>query len=80
MTEPEKDQKSHPRDGYSEPGLTETESARLLANKHRDELVALGLDDEEIRRLADDYIATTDGDPAGFLEWAKGRTQRGDVP
>lgn len=81
MTEPGiEDPKSRPQDGYSEPRLTETESARLLANEYRDELRKLGLDDERIRRLADDYIAETDGDPSRFLDWARVRVRRGDVP
>lgn len=81
MTDPDtRDERSHPRGGYAEPGLTETESARLLANEHRDQLRELGLDDEQIRRLADDYIAETDGEPSAFLAWAKDRVARRDVP
>jgi hypothetical protein len=67
-------------DGYSEPPLAEVEGARLLANENRDELRAAGLTDEQIRKLADDYIAETKGDPADFVPWARERARRDDVP
>jgi hypothetical protein len=40
-----------------EPQAAETESARLLANQSGPALRDAGLTDEEIRRLADEYIA-----------------------
>jgi hypothetical protein len=54
-----------------EPQAAEVESARLLANHARGELRARGLDDEEIRRLADEYIALDIGeDLDAFIRWA----------
>lgn len=65
---------------YEEPGGTEVESARLLENEARDELHAAGLTDEQIRKLANTYIAETDGDPERFRDWAVERARGGDVP
>lgn len=65
---------------HEEPGLTEIESARLLENEARGELRDSGLSDEQIRKLADTYIAETDGDPERFLDWAKERIEAGRVP
>jgi hypothetical protein len=57
-----------------EPQPAEVESARLLANQARDRLHARGLDDEEIRRLADEYIALDIGETLdGFIQWASDR-------
>jgi hypothetical protein len=67
-------------DGYEVPRREDIEGARLLANDNRDELADLGLDDEEIRKLADDYIAATDGNPARFVAWVRERVRRDDVP
>jgi hypothetical protein len=37
-----------------------------------------GLSNEEIRRLADDFVAEDRGeDLSEFIEWAKGRARRG---
>jgi hypothetical protein len=61
-----------------QPEAAEVESARLLANQARDDLRDAGLSDEEIRRLADDYIALDRGeDLATFIDWARSRPRRG---
>ena len=61
---------SHP-----EPQPAEVESARLLANQAREALRSRGLDDEEIGRLADEYIVLDIGeDLDAFIQWA---TERG---
>jgi hypothetical protein len=55
-----------------QPDTMEVESARLLANTARDALRADGLDDEEIGRLADEYIALDLGeDERAFIAWAR---------
>jgi hypothetical protein len=60
--------------GEPEPQAAEVESAKLLANQARDRLHARGLDDEEIRRLANEYIALDIGeDLDAFVEWANRR-------
>jgi hypothetical protein len=57
-----------------QPQPAEVESARLLANQARDVLRSRGLDDEEITRLADEYIALDIGETAdGFIHWASKR-------
>jgi len=57
-----------------EPQPAEVESARLLGNETRERLHDRGLDDEAIRRLADEYIALDIGeDPDAFVEWASER-------
>lgn len=68
------------RHDYEEPGRTEVESARLLENEARDELHEAGLTDEQIRKLADTYVAETDGDPDRFRTWALERADAGDLP
>jgi hypothetical protein len=56
---------------YAQPEAAEVESARLLANQARDELEGRGLQEDEIRRLADEFIALDRGtDLATFIEWA----------
>lgn len=63
--------------GHAQPQEAETESARLLANQARDALTAGGLDEDEIRTLADEYIALDLGeDLDAFVEWAKTRGGR----
>ncbi len=58
-------------DGRPQPQEAEVESARLLANDARDALRVRGLDDEEIRRLADEYVALDLGqDTDAFILWA----------
>jgi hypothetical protein len=63
--------------GLPQPEAAEVESARLLENQARAELRAAGLTDQEIRRLADEYIALDRGeDLAVFIAWAKERVHR----
>ena len=64
--------------GSPQPQAAEVESARLLANQARGRLQARGVSDEEIRRLADEYIALDRGeDLDGFIQWAEGRGRSG---
>jgi hypothetical protein len=66
--------------GRPQPEAAEVESARLLANQARDRLEAKGLQDDEIRRLADEYIALDLGqDVDDFVDWAttRGGRERG---
>lgn len=57
--------------GAPQPEAAEVESARLLAAQAREELVSRGLDDDEIRRFADRYVAEDRGeDLDAFVEWA----------
>ena len=63
--------------GLPQPEAAEVESARLLENQARAELRAAGLTDQEIRRLADEYIALDQGeDLAAFTAWAKDQARR----
>ncbi len=67
------DQKMGPSDeaGRPQPDAPEVESARLLANDARDALRVRGFGDEEIRRLADEYVALDVGeDTDRFILWA----------
>src|SRR5205807_4617648 len=60
--------------GHPQPEAAEVESARVLANQAREALRGAGLEDREIRRLADEYIALDRGEGlAEFVEWAKAR-------
>jgi hypothetical protein len=64
--------------GSPQPEAAEVESARMLANQARDPLEGLGLDFDEIRRLADEFIALDRGeDLDDFVEWAKTRGGHG---
>jgi hypothetical protein len=57
--------------GYPQPQAAEVESARLLANDARSALLAVGLSDEDIDRLADDFIAEDRGEATEhFIDWA----------
>jgi hypothetical protein len=57
--------------GYPQPQAAEVESARLLANDARTALLAAGLSDEDIDRLADDFIAEDRGEATErFIDWA----------
>jgi hypothetical protein len=57
--------------GYPQPQAAEVESARLLANQARQILLAAGLSDADIDRLADDFIAEDRGEATeGFIDWA----------
>jgi hypothetical protein len=67
------------RPGTPEPVAAEVESARLLANEARDELRAAGFSDEDIRKLADEFVADHPAmDPDDFIPWAMAR-RRPDV-
>jgi hypothetical protein len=62
---------SHPQ-----PKTAEVESARLFANQAREELRRDGLNDREIDRLADEYIALDIAEDVGedvgeFIAWAR---------
>lgn len=73
--EPEK-RSDHPEPGEVQPQAAEVESARLLANDARDELSGAGLSDEEIRRLADEFIARDRSERvADFVDWARERAR-----
>lgn len=66
--------------GHPQPEAAEVESARLLANQARDALAARGLQEDEIRALADEYVALDLGeDLAEFIDWAttRGGRERG---
>jgi hypothetical protein len=69
---------SEPR--HPQPEAAEVESARLLANQARDALEAQGLQEDEIRALADEYVALDLGEDLDeFMDWAmtRGRRERG---
>jgi hypothetical protein len=58
--------------GSPQPEAAEVESARLLAGQARERLEQEGLDYEEIRRLADEYVALDLGqDLDAFVRWAR---------
>jgi hypothetical protein len=60
--------------GRPQPEAAEVESARLLANQARSELEREGLDFDDVRRLADEYVALDLGqDLAAFVLWARDR-------
>lgn len=64
--------------GSPQPEAAEVESARLLANQARDRLHGRGMGDEEIQRLADEYIALDRGEDLDeFIQWAEGRGRSG---
>jgi hypothetical protein len=57
--------------GDPQPQAAEVESARLLANDARQALLAAGLSDVAIDRLADDFIAEDRGEATDrFIDWA----------
>ena len=63
-----------------QPEAAEVESARLLANQARGELEGRGLQEDEIRRLADEFIALDRGEDLDtFVDWAttEGGRERG---
>ena len=65
--------------GHPQPEASEVESARLLANQAREALLDAGLTNEDVRRLADDYIAEDRGEDLNdFIRWAKERARPGD--
>jgi hypothetical protein len=70
LADAKRDQASVP--GSPEPQAAEVESARLLANDARQGLRAAGLSDEDIERLADDFIAEDRGEATErFIDWAE---------
>ena len=59
------------QDDPREPGLTEVESARTLQAQAKPSLSGRGLDDEAIRKAADEYVAAGGtGDVDDFIAWA----------
>jgi hypothetical protein len=63
--------------GHPPPQAAEIESARILANEAREALRGRGLTNDEIRTLADDYVAEDRGESLeAFIEWASGRGRR----
>jgi hypothetical protein len=75
---PTKPQKQGPRADpkHPQPSAAEVESARLLANDAKDFLKRDGFDDDEIRRLADEFIALDKGEGVReFVEWARQRAR-----
>jgi len=60
--------------GEVQPQAAEVESARLLANHARPRLREAGLSDEQIGRLADEFIARDRGEDVDtFVAWARER-------
>ena len=69
--------------GEVQPQAAEVESARLLANQAKPELEDTGLSEDDVRRLADEFVARDrTGDTSAFVEWARHRCaeHRGDAP
>lgn len=63
--------------GRPQPEAAEVESARLLANQARPALEREGLRFEDVRQLADEYVALDLGnDLDAFLRWARERAGR----
>jgi len=61
-------------DGDVQPEAAEVESARLLANQAAPELEAEGLTEEQIRRLADEFVARDRSETVdAFVPWARER-------
>jgi len=60
--------------GHPQPAAAEVESARLLANQARDRLPGSAYSDDDLRSLADEYIALDLGEDLGaFVEWVRRR-------
>ena len=67
-------EKREDAEGEVQPEAAEVESARLLVNKAAPTLRSDGLSDEEIRRLADEFIARDRGEAVdAFVDWARDR-------
>jgi hypothetical protein len=61
--------------GHAQPNTAEVESARLLENEVADELEGEGISRDELRRLADAYVAEArSGDRDDFIAWVRGRS------
>lgn len=59
---------------HPQPAAAEVESARLLANDAKEQLMRDGLSERDVRRLADEYIANDLGEGvAEFVAWARAR-------
>jgi hypothetical protein len=66
--------------GHPQPQAAEVESAQILANQAREALLDAGVSNEDIRRLADHFVAEDRGeDLQEFIDWAKGRTRRSNT-
>ncbi|HSL12593.1 MAG TPA: hypothetical protein VLA82_14900 [Actinomycetota bacterium] len=63
--------------GHPQPEAAEVESARLLFNETRDRLTGEGLSDDDVRRLAGEYVALDLAGDAGtadsFVAWVRQR-------
>jgi hypothetical protein len=67
-------------EGEVQPEAAEVESARLLGNAARGRLVSAGLSDQDIERLADEFIARDRGeDVETFVAWACERAAHHDA-
>jgi hypothetical protein len=63
--------------GRPQPSAAEVESARLLENAAAERLGAEGLRRDEVRRLADEYVALDLGeDTDEFVRWVRNRLGR----
>ena len=63
--------------GHPQPSAAEVESARLLENAAAERLGAEGVGRDEVRRLADEYVALDLGeDTDEFVRWARNRLGR----
>ena len=64
--------------GRPQPKDTEVESARLLANDAAPLLETDGIERDELRRLADEFVAAgNDGDTQRFVRWVRERPASG---
>jgi hypothetical protein len=64
-------------EGEVQPEAAEVESARLLANQATPQLEREGLSDEQIRRLADEFVARDRGEALDeFVAWARERCRQ----
>jgi hypothetical protein len=78
LEEEKRGQSSEP--GEAQPEAAEVESARLLENQARDRLRAAGFSDEQIRKLADEYIALDRGEDFDeFIRWAESSGSRESI-
>jgi hypothetical protein len=58
--------------GSPQPKAPEVESARMLENQASESLAAQGLDRDEVRRLADTYVAEgRAADLDAFIAWVR---------
>ncbi len=72
----EAEKRADDAEGEVQPEAAEVESARLLVNKAAPKLKSEGLSEEQIRRLADEFIARDRGEAlVDFLDWAREREQ-----